>query len=732
MPSTVYDLLNENNIDKLNIDKDKKKYIKKLLSNLISIDNLNTVLRKIGINEWEKNKEKQSYKYENLYKRTINLLKNETDIKNVITGIYYFNDIKQIIGDKKYNEFINLLNSLHYHIHNDYKKDIVNKEKQLLSKYLSLYTAINKEKYISNKINEYQHEYKKYFKINPNSVIAQKYKERAQINYLKELYKSNKLLDQITLIKKEYSYFTKEINIDNKELELLIDLFIKKIIEERIHSIDDIINKDDINYEKKAYLFKKVRRDIIKYAKTLNINYDNIDESKLKNIKFNDDNYIFNIEKLKEIPINKFLKYINILTNIDDKLYIDDNIILIGLVADNDYINDKKVYSMFKNIEEITNYTNIINFNNLLYILEINNIINNDAKILSMLGYKVIEKTKNNNTFTYDNFEKKLTMLCDLTAQKYKRNTSTTPYIEGKYENLSYSVYNIIENDVLTCGIDTNTCLKVTGAENDFLHYTILSKNGINLKITDKDNNLVARISGNRYGNGLYFNQLRVPDNSTIDDNIIIKAFEQACEDIINNSAEDEKIEFIIVTKSYLTKNMKSNINPELSNYIAINAVDNKSKDWDDFIKNKNLDESYHGVFINDYGTTDLICIKSIIGDITIDKIKFYSAKDKYKRPRKKIKTYKSNVEIEKEINKVNSIYCYNNNLKYKYLKLDPTDNVICGDNWYIIYNNKIKESMCLKEDKQAIIEYEIAFSYIKEYLENNNKIIRHKVPTYV
>lgn len=732
MVGTVYDLLNESNIDKLNIEKDTKEYIKKLLNNLITIDKLNTVIRKICINEWEKNKEKQSYKYENIYKRTINLLKKETDIKKVTTGIYYFTDIKQILGDAKYKEFINLLNSLHYNIHNNCNNNIITKEKKLLSKYLNLYTAINKELYITKKMNEYQQEYKKYFKINPKSIIALKYKEREQIKYLKELYKSNSLLDIITKIKKDYSYFVKEMKINNKELELLIDLFIKKIIEEKVHSIDDIINKDDNNYEKKAYLFKKVRRDIIKYAKKLDINYDSIDDIELKDIKFNNDNYIFNIEKLKEIPINEFLKYMSIITKLDNELCIDDNIILIGLISNNDYINDKAVYSMFKNIKEITNYTNNINLNNLLYILEISNIINNDSKILSMLGYKVIEKTKNNNAYTYENIEKKLTMLCDLTAQKYKRNTSTIPYIKGTYDNLSYSVYDTVENDVLTCGIDTDTCFKITGAENDFLHYTILSKNGINLKITDKDNNLVARISGNRYGNGLYFNQLRVPNNSTIEEDIIIKTFEKACEDIINNSTEDEKIEFVIVTQSYLTKNIKSNIDSDLSNYIAINAIDNDSDDWYDFIKNKNLDESYLGIFINDYGTTDLICVKSIIGEITLDKIKFYSAKAKYKRPRKKIRTYKANIEIEKEINKINSIYAYNNDIKYKYIKLEPTDTIISGDNWYIVYDNKIKESLCLKEDKQAIIEYEISLSYIKEYLEDNNKIIRRKVPTYV
>ena len=728
MIKNIFDLYDETKLDTYlkQINRPElKNYIKEILNNTLTLEILNKILKADANIKWNNEKKEKAYLYNDNYKKTIRFLKAETSFKKAINCLNYYEDYKKILEENSFNNFNNLLKSIHNQIHTKGTINEINKEQ--LSLYLKMYNIISKENYIKEKINQNLNDYKNIFMINPSSYIIKKEQEKQKRIKLLKLYKNNNIniLNKLNTIKKRYINEFDNI-IEHNELEFIINNFIKQIIEMKVKKTNDIIKESENNYYYLDYIFKKIRRDIMKLAFTLKD--ENIQNVNKDSIIFNDKNYIFNKEKLKEISIeklNKIIKYFAKINNNNKKLLIENGLIMYYLLCNDDYSQLEK---LLQNIDEIENYCKNFDIKNLPYIFELNNLIEKGNIYLSMLGFNVLEKTQKNTSYTYEKLDKKIKTLCDIVKTKYNINSSTIPYVEGQYEDLYYSVYDKTKNDVLTCGIDTNTCLKACGTENDFFHYTILSKNGINLKIYDKNNKLIARVSGNRHGNGLYFNQLRLAPNIIINEDKIINTFKQACKDIIKQSKDEEKIEFVMINKSHLTKNIESNIEQDLTYYIALNCVDNKSKDWQEFIKNKNLEESYHGTFLNDYGTTELICIESIIGKINKEKIKFYSAQDFYKRKRNRINISKINNEYEQKINRIKSINCYENNLEYKFLKTKSNQYIITGDNWYILFDDTIIDSCCLKNDKQACIECSIGLEYIKEILNKKNIIKRKTI----
>lgn len=740
MINSLYDLLDSNNLDtylqKKNMNNEIiKKKIQDIFFTPLTISKLNKIFYINSLNDWNTYKNKCSYLYFNNLKRTILELKNNSNFEKSIECIMYFKDIKEILGEKNYNEFYDTLSMLHYLIHNNGKQECITKLKSKISKYLSLYNAKSKEKFIKIKTNEYKEKYKKYFKIKKsNNKTYQKIIEKKQREKLKNLFEENDedILNKINNIKNNYEIYAKKLNTSKEELNILLDKYIKLIIEMKVNKVEEIIDITNNNYLILSYLFSKIRRDIIKLAQSLK----NIDiseqEISINQDSFDDNNYEFNYDLLKKYPISLIDDYIiklNKINNTNKQLFIDDNLILFSLItnleANNFFFNKKDIIDLIDNSKELLFFTKDININNISYLYKLNQMLKKGIINISIIGYEILKKVHDNNAYTYESFDKKIEVLSDLACLMYTQNTSTIPYISGKYKNYKYTTYDNTMYDVFTSGIDTDSCFKATGTENDFFHYTILSKNGINIKITDKNNNLIARVSGYRYGNGVYFNQLRTISNTYIDENIIIEIFKKISKEIINKSYKNEKIEFVVITKTYLMKHEESNISEELSNFITINCIDNKSQDWTNFIKCKNLDESYHGAFINDYGTTDLICVDSIVGELTQDKIKLYSPNDIYKRKRSVVKLYNMNDDIEKQINRIKAIYCYKKNTKYNYIKLKNNEKILKGDNWYIIYGNEIVDSCCLCDDKEAYIEYMISIDYINELLQE--KIIKKK-----
>ena len=327
-------------------------------------------------------------------------------------------------------------------------------------------------------------------------------------------------------------------------------------------------------------------------------------------------------------------------------------------------------------------------------------------------------------------------MAKDLVFEMAKKDKSTVPYVNGKTTNYIYSVYDSQDENILLAGINTDSCFRIDGNDNDFLHYCALNKNGFVLKITDSFGNFIARASGFRNGNGIYFNQLR-----TIYDeggygykgeyknelSEIIETFKKACQEIIetsrNNKEEQDKIEFILITKSYALEKIESNVDRSVVNKIGNKPMDTKSDDWKNFVNNtKNLKEidDTSEPFSTDYGNYSLICMASnkLYSPLKPKDIKPKDVEAVYNRPRNKIIiTEKINTNIINKINKINAMYSYHNKIKFESISIPSGATIFIGDNWYIIYNNgHIIKSCLLDFDDKAKIE----FNATKQTIINN------------
>ena len=214
---------------------------------------------------------------------------------------------------------------------------------------------------------------------------------------------------------------------------------------------------------------------------------------------------------------------------------------------------------------------------------------------------------------------------------------------------------------------------------------------------------------------------------------LIFQVFQQACNDIVetsqNNPNETSKIDFVVVTKSYLLSNITSNVlSSNVTSEIGTKPMENISDDWEKFVTHtKNLMESVNGYFNTDYGNYSLICMNSAIGELTSDKIKKGDVPAMYKRTRKQISIDEPSEILEQYINKIRAIHSNQTGNKFLYIKLPKKCKVISGDNWYIIFDEQgILDSCCLPLDTCAKKEFNtVNQELIKNYEQNENDTLR-------
>lgn len=516
-------------------------------------------------------------------------------------------------------------------------------------------------------------------------------------------------------------------------------------------------------YKDFKYIYGKIRSEIIKIAKNID-KFDNLTQDDIKNVigecPFSEEYYTFNQNWFNRYRLGLFDYYIShfednkelILNDIYyqnmHNLIIDEGLLQFILI-DNIGIKDteNKHYTEINNYISITDSLDIIeNFPNLINLLSTDELtIDNLDNILefkemfkyaelgqiSLLGKDVIKKIYSNNGFTSASQSERINVACDLVSAMVSRDKSTVPYINGTNGRYKYSMYDSTDETLLTAGLDTNACFRCCGNDNDFLHYCALDKNGFVIKLTDLEGNFIGRASGFRNGNGVYINQLRtIYDKKSSaygsERDAIISTFEKACNDIVelsqNNPDEVDKIDFVVVTKSYTMNDTNSNVNQQTTQEIGINPMENKSEDWKKFVSTtKNLKEALKlDFFQTDFGGYPIICIKSAIGELSPEKIKRGDVEALYSRNRKQISIDEPSEIIEKQVNKVRAIYCHQNNSKFSYFKIPENCKIINGDNWYIIFGEQsLLDSCYISSDKFA----EREFNSIMEQITNNQQI---------
>ena len=385
------------------------------------------------------------------------------------------------------------------------------------------------------------------------------------------------------------------------------------------------------------------------------------------------------------------------------------------------YVSDTELSNVLANIPNLMSLLTPEEFTieNLDKILDFKDMFKYaDLKQISLLGKDVIKKIYSNNGFTSSSQAERIKVACDLISSMVARKESTVPYIHGSYRNYKYSLYDSTDETLLTTGLDTNACFRCCGNDNDFLHYCALDKNGFVIKLTDSEGNFIGRASGFRNGNGVYINQLRtIYDKKSSayssERDAIIKTFEHACNDIVETSQknpnETDKIDFVVVTRSYTLEDTKSNVDGRTTDKIGMNPMDAQSPDWQQFRSAaKNLREaSTNDYFNTDFGDYSLICMKSAIGELTPEKIRKGDVPALYPRTRKQVSVRECSEDIEIYVNKIRACYSHQTGNEFNYIKLPQESKIVTGDNWYIMFgNNGLIDGCYLSNDQFAELEY--------------------------
>lgn len=767
-----------NNISKLVFD---------MIDNKPTIKSFYEIFRYIGLKKWNEYYEEEE-DFVNIPNIICQELRNLYDIDDVNWYIYekkFICKIKNQLG-KKSTEFEDALWNYYINI-NDLEKS--KKYRDQIFKLSNLYIVKCREKYVKDVIDElYKDLYTCYTLNLNNKYVSKKLNYKYQMNNFKTngdkdfihdlIIKYSKYIEQ-NLVKIMIRNYLSDItkfefiiippkNYDMYEKYKKVSKLVKRLNKKyisyngvEVKNYKDMISYDDgkyfINeldfdelecskYELYKKVFESIKKDIslfVNEKKSLKYNKETLCDLKF-DIPFKDNYYEFD-KKCLNIPLEYIINRLDFNEEIitDEKYFklahnilIKNNVIyflFLKKFVENYIINDVKlnvigINNLIDNLDKIVDVSNLFNLN--MYSISDTFKLNEVSmyatpKNVAILGSEVIEKMCNDTCYKYKSI---FNAASDLVCEMSKRNYSTVPRIKGEYKDLKYSLYDFLDEFIITSGIDTDACFKIDGEDSDFLYYCALDKNGFVMKITDENNNFLARASGFRHGNIIYINQLRsIYDEGGITDTVcelnikndIVNAFKCACSKFLN-----EKINFVFVTKSYLLCDYESNVTDEINDSLPPRIMDNYSEDWYKFIENKNVECNCY--FETDFGNYSLICIANN-KELSSSNLKFYDATDIYKRDRNKIIVSYKNSDVINKINKIRAIESYFTNIEFKQVKID---NEICivGDNWYIIYNGEILDYCVLDNDAKE--EASKVVLLLKE-LEKNNEIVKIKNKIY-
>jgi len=555
----------------------------------------------------------------------------------------------------------------------------------------------------------------------------------------KEVEKYKHLIDYDTH-KNQYFY------IGPKFFEVETNSFQKFIAHEKIYSklkkdLMEELNKLEIEEKIENYLYEEISSEL----------------------PFIDEYFEFNSNKyLNDLIFRQFYRYC-ISSNYNDESFINKKSyeIIYNLLVNKSLIWYMLFYGLFNHMDtrefeeaflspetifELMNSMSlIVEFSNKFHLdlNELKNIIDirktlevADETKTAILGMDIIEKLCNNMDYVENTKEEVIKMACDLVSQMVTRNTSTIPYINGKTLNYKYSMYDSLDISYLISGINTNSCYKLGGSDNDFMHYCALNKNGFTIKICDKSNNFIAKASGFRNGNVIYINQLRSiydlggnnsAGNYEKECEDIIETLKKACEDIILTSGENKeektKIDKIFINKSYLLKNYEPTVSMAVTKKIGDNPMDTVSQNWIEFKETLNLKETLeNNSFDTDFGLYEII---SFDGHKNWpSQIKHCDVPALYFRKRNQIIiTNEINMDLYAKLNRIEAISDYQNNTDFKNIEILENTTIFCGDNWFILCaNSLVYQSKVLMDDEVALKEYNVCLKVINSHINENSK----------
>ncbi len=511
---------------------------------------------------------------------------------------------------------------------------------------------------------------------------------------------SNKTLKEFNRCAKQVSLIDGEIYVDKSALKYIykdnMDIYnIEEIIEytNYLEILDDIIRKTN-NYISKNMDNNKLKmfysRDYFRAINTDDCVFpitNKYYEPKKRVLSINDIEHIFNgydLSNYKKIDgtLKRFLFDEKNILMVADGYYkgVVDNL---GVIISK---WDKIVKYVEKMDEEIIDIS-LIKIENILTLINFE-----DNVFGRSIDKDIIKSIYHDGYYEVNDLNKRINILIDLYRDSFKRITSSIPYLCYKDDIYRVEILDNYKQDILRS--IKGSLYKVGAIGNDFLHYSILNKNGLQLGIY-KEDKLVAKVLGIRNGNTLYLNALEGLKDPAY--NELLRLFANELIRITKNCTEPILYVTIVNNNVYSSRNglkLDSTLCPVIND--PINKV---YLDFEVFCENKNLlnTEEIHTNYEDNISTL-------LASDSIVDKnnFKYYDAEDKYYRKRNNVIRLSNNIG-EEYLSKIDTILYLCKlegiNTDINEISLSIVDTIYLGDDYVVFLTNK-----------DAIVEYVLPY----------------------
>lgn len=515
----------------------------------------------------------------------------------------------------------------------------------------------------------------------------------------------NDLVGEIYIDKSVLKYIYKD-TLDIYNLEEIIEYTnYLEILNNIVNKTYNYVNRNMDNEKVKAYFahdyFKAINTDDCTFPIT-----SKYYEPKKRVLALNDFEDVFNGYDLSQ--------YKKIEGSLKEFLFDKNNFIM---VADGYYKgivdNLGMIISKWDDIEKFVSESGLnINELSLVSIENVLSIMNFEGSILSKsLDKDVMNTICEDGYYEVNDLNTRIDMLTTLYKNSFKRITSTVPYLCYKDDIYRIEVLDNYKQDILNNVKDS--IYKVGATGHDFLHYSILNKNGIQIGIY-KEDKLVAKILGVRNGNTIYLNTLDGMEDNNYND--LLRLF---ANELIRITKDDtEPIQFItIVNNDTFTSRNGLRLDTTLCPIIS-DPINKNYYDYEEFISYKNLLRKYI-----DAGYEDSISTL-LASDNIVDKNNFkcYDADAKYYRKRNNVIRLSNNIG-EEYLTKIDTILYLckleDPNIDINNITLSMIDTIYLGDDYVLFVTNRDNVlKFVLPYDERAHKEIELIINQIKKDYE--------------
>lgn len=514
--------------------------------------------------------------------------------------------------------------------------------------------------------------------------------------------------------------------INNLDGEIYVDKSALKFIYKDnmdIYNIEEII-------EYKNYI--EILDDIIK--KTLNFINRTMDEDKIRNNfahdyfkAINTDNYIFPITSKNYEPKKRVLalrdlekifngydlgNYKKLDKELYEFLFEKKNLILVadgyysGIVDNLGIIISKwdKILDYVKTLDVNIEDLSLISIESIVTLISFE-----ENEFSKAIDRETINSICEDGYYEINDLNKRIDWLVDLFKESFKKIKKTIPYLCYKDDVYRIEVLDSYDGDILKAC--KGSLYKVGAIGNDFLHYSILDKNGIQIGIY-KNDILVSKILGIRNGNTIYLNALEGEKDSNY--NELLRLFANEMISITRDDAEPIEFVTIVNNDNYISRNglrLDTTICPVINNPI--------NKIYYDF---ERFSEYSHLINVEDIYTNYEDNISTLLASSNVvdkNNFKYYDADDKYYRIRNNVIKLSNNIG-EDYLNKIDTILYLckmeDESIDISNITLNTMKNIYLGDDYVLFVtekNNVIK--FVLPYDERAYKEISLIMEDIEK-----------------